>query len=68
MYSVLNRGGIKGGTDTGEIAALTDYISLEREDIPGREGPGGVAATGTASRRQRALPAHVMVYYVVASL
>ena len=47
---------------------ITDYISL---GVIARTFPVGkvhsvLAATGTASARQRDLPAHVMVYYVIA--
>ena len=47
---------------------ITDYISLGviAKTFPAERVQAALQATGTASRRQRALPAHVMVYYVVA--
>ena len=47
---------------------ITDYISLGviAKTFPAERVQAALRATGTASRRQRALPAHVMVYYVVA--
>ncbi len=47
---------------------VTDYISLGvlAKTFPLDRVHGVLAATGTASVRQRALPAHVMVYYVIA--
>lgn len=47
---------------------VTDYISLGvlARTFPLARVQEILAATGTASVRQRALPAHVMVYYVIA--
>ncbi len=47
---------------------VTDYISLGvlTKTFPLPRIQAILAATGTASVRQRALPAHVMVYYVIA--
>src|SRR3972149_220264 len=47
---------------------ITDYISLGviAEKIPLSKVQEVLAATGRGSIRERALPAHVMVYYVVA--
>ena len=47
---------------------VTDYISLGvlAKTFPLDRVQRILAATGTASVRQRALPAHVMVYYVIA--
>jgi hypothetical protein len=47
---------------------LTDYISLGviAKTFPRETIQAVLAATGTASRRQRDLPAHVVVYYVIA--
>ncbi len=47
---------------------MTDYLSLGvlAKTFPLDRVEGILAATGTASVRQRALPAHVMVYYVIA--
>jgi hypothetical protein len=47
---------------------ITDYISLGvlAKTIPLEQVRAVLAATGTASRRQRDLPAHVVVYYVIA--
>ncbi len=47
---------------------LTDYISLGviAKSFPMETVRAVLAATGTASRRQRDLPAHVVVYYVIA--
>lgn len=49
-------------------ARLTDYISLGAlsEKIPDSEVRRVLAETGRESQRQRKLPMHVMVYYVVA--
>jgi hypothetical protein len=47
---------------------ITDYISLGvlAKTFPLNTVRAVLAATGTASRRQRDLPAHVVVYYVIA--
>lgn len=47
---------------------LTDYISLGviAKSFPLETVRAVLTATGTASRRQRDLPAHVVVYYVIA--
>ena len=47
---------------------ITDYISLGviAKSFPLETVRAVLATTGTASRRQRDLPAHVMVYYVIA--
>jgi len=47
---------------------ITDYISLGvvATTFPQAAVEAVLAATGTASRRQRDLPAHVVVYYVIA--
>src|SRR6202162_4262018 len=47
---------------------ITDYISLGviAKTFPVRKIRSVLAATGTASVRQRDLPAHVVVYYVIA--
>jgi hypothetical protein len=47
---------------------ITDYISLGviTKTFPVNKIHGILEATGTASVRQRDLPAHVMVYYVIA--
>jgi len=47
---------------------ITDYISLGviAKTFPREMVQAVLAATGTGSRRQRDLPAHVVVYYVIA--
>jgi len=47
---------------------ITDYISLGvvAKTFPRETVQAVLAATGRASRRQRDLPAHVVVYYVIA--
>ena len=47
---------------------ITDYISLGviAKTFPRETVQAVLAATGTGSRRQRDLPAHVVVYYVIA--
>ncbi|HEX7550703.1 MAG TPA: IS4 family transposase [Candidatus Methylomirabilis sp.] len=47
---------------------ITDYISLGvlAKAFPPETVRAVLAATGTASRRQRDLPAHVVVYYAIA--
>jgi hypothetical protein len=47
---------------------LTDYLSLGvlTARLPLRQVKAVLAAQGKASRRQRELPAHVVVYYVIA--
>jgi hypothetical protein len=47
---------------------ITDYISLGvvAKTFPQETVQAVLAATGAASRRQRDLPAHVVVYYVIA--
>jgi hypothetical protein len=47
---------------------ITDYISLGvvARTFPVETVRAVLAATGTASRRQRDLPSHVVVYYVIA--
>ena len=47
---------------------ITDYISLGviAKTFPVEQVRAVLAATGTASRRQRDLPAHVVIYYVIA--
>ena len=47
---------------------ITDYISLGviTKTFPLAKVKAAVAAAGKASRRQRDLPAHVVVYYVIA--
>lgn len=47
---------------------ITDYISLGviAKTFPPETVRAVLAATGTASRRQRDLPAHVVVYYAIA--
>src|ERR1700739_4031908 len=47
---------------------ITDYISLGviTKTFPMKEVRAVLAATGRASVRQRELPAHVVVYYVIA--
>ena len=49
-------------------ARITDYISLGvlTKTFPLRQVKAVLAAQGKTSRRQRDLPAHVMVYYVIA--
>lgn len=49
-------------------ARLTNYISLGvlTKTVPMRQVHQVLAATGTASQRQRDFPAHVVVYYVTA--
>ncbi len=49
-------------------ARITDYISLGvvAKWFPRVAVERAVAATGRLSRRQRDLPAHVVVYYVIA--
>jgi len=49
-------------------ARITDYISLGvlAKTFPRARIDAALAATQTASRRQRELPAHVVVYYVIA--
>ncbi len=51
-----------------EGSRITDYISLGviAKTFPMRKIHSVLAATGTASVRQRDLPAHVVVYYVIA--
>src|SRR6266581_3914809 len=51
-----------------EGSRITDYISLGviTKTFPMRKIHSVLAATGTASVRQRDLPAHVVVYYVIA--
>ena len=51
-----------------EGSRITDYISLGviAKTFPVRKIHSVLAATGTASVRQRDLPAHVVVYYVIA--
>jgi transposase IS4-like protein len=46
---------------------ITDYISLGvlTKTFPLRQVKGVLAAQGKASQRQRELPAHVVVYYVI---
>lgn len=52
----------------GEGPRLTDYISLGvvQAAFPLSEVRAALAASGRESRRQRLLPAHVIVYYVIA--
>ena len=47
---------------------ITDYISLGvvAKTFPEATVKSVLAATGRSSRRQRELPAHVVVYYVIA--
>ena len=47
---------------------VTDYVSLGvlATMVPRSRVDAVLAATGCASRRQRDLPAHVVVYYVIA--
>jgi len=47
---------------------VTDYMSLGvlTKTFPLRQVNAVLAAQGRASHRQRELPAHVMVYYVIA--
>ena len=47
---------------------ITDYIGLGvmSKSFPAEAIEGVLARTGTASLRQRDLPAHVVVYYVIA--
>ena len=47
---------------------ITDYISLGvvSKSFPAEAIEGVLARTGRASLRQRDLPAHVVVYYVIA--
>jgi len=47
---------------------ITDYVSLGviTKTVPLAKVHGALAATGRASIRQRDLPAHVVVYYVIA--
>jgi len=47
---------------------ITDYISLGvlAQTVPRARIDAALATTHTASRRQRELPAHVVVYYVIA--
>lgn len=47
---------------------ITDYISLGviAKTFPVEKIQAALASTGKASRRQRDLPAHVVVYYVIA--
>ena len=49
-------------------ARITDYVSLGviAKTFPGRMVHEVLAETDRASRRQRDLPAHVMMYYVIA--
>ena len=49
-------------------ARITDYISLGvlAKTFPRARIDAALATTQTASRRQRELPAHVVVYYVIA--
>src|ERR1700746_950493 len=49
-------------------ARITDYISLGviTKTFPMKDVRAVLAATGKASVRQRELPAHVVVYYVIA--
>jgi hypothetical protein len=49
-------------------ARITDYISLGviAEKIPGAKVEQALRETGRTSIRERELPAHVMVYYVIA--
>ena len=49
-------------------ARITDYISLGvmSKSFPAGAIERGLASTGRASLRQRDLPAHVVVYYVIA--
>lgn len=49
-------------------ARITDYISLGvlAKQFPADEVHSVLAETGKASRRQRDLPAHVVIYYVIA--
>ena len=49
-------------------ARITDYMSLGvlTKAFPRARIDAVLAATKTASRRQRELPAHVVVYYVIA--
>ena len=49
-------------------ARITDYISLGvlAKTFPRARIDAALATTKTASRRQRELPAHVVVYYVIA--
>src|SRR3989442_13909975 len=51
-----------------EGSRITDYISLGviAKTFPVSKIHSVLAATGTASVRQRDLPAHVVVYYVIA--
>ena len=51
-----------------EGARITDFISLGvvSEKVPLEEVRRILAQTGRQSQRQRNLPAHVMVYYVIA--
>src|SRR6202045_4502015 len=51
-----------------EGARITDYISLGviAKTFPLARVRSVLAATGKASLRQRDLPAHVVVYYVIA--
>src|ERR1700694_7978 len=51
-----------------EGSRITDYISLGviAKAFPVAKIHAVLAATGTASIRQRDLPAHVVVYYVIA--
>src|SRR5712692_5005979 len=51
-----------------EGSRITDYISLGviAKTFPLSKVRSVLAATGTASIRQRDLPAHVVVYYVIA--
>jgi hypothetical protein len=47
---------------------ITDYISLGvvAKTFPVDTVKSVLAATGRSSRRQREMPAHVVVYYVIA--
>ena len=51
-----------------EGSRITDYISLGviTKIIPVQRVHAVLAATGTASLRERDLPAHVVVYYAIA--
>jgi len=51
-----------------EGSRITDYISLGviTRMIPLKRVHAVLAATGTASQRERDLPAHVVVYYAIA--
>jgi Insertion element 4 transposase N-terminal len=51
-----------------EGSRITDYISLGviASRFPGEEVKSVLAETDRASKRHRDLPAHVVVYYVIA--